>query len=96
MTADVTDIIIIRAAGEQLIHDNADAMDRCRDIILFSQISDKDLMMKIIREDKSIHQRMWHISGQRREWVAVADAVKEMLTLTQEEFEGVSINPGQP
>lgn len=96
VTADVTDTIIIRAAGEQLIHDNADAMDRCRDIILFSQISDKDLMMKIIREDKSIHQRMWHISGQRREWVTVADAVKEMLTLTQEEFEGVSIDPGQP
>lgn len=92
VTADVTDTVIIRITGEKLIHDNAEAMDRCRDIILFSQISDKDQMLNTILSYDTIHKQLWHISGHRREWDGVADAIKEMLTLTQEEYENASVN----
>lgn len=86
LTANVTETVTIRISGETLIHDNEDMMDRIHDIILYSHISDKGIMMDTIREDRSIHYRMWHIYGHSREWTPVAEAIRELLTLTQEEY----------
>ncbi len=89
VSADVTQAVTVRVSGEQLIHDNSDVMNRVRDIVLFSQISDKDQMMQIIREDMHVHERLLRIDGVRREWIGVAEAIGELLTLTQEEFENL-------
>ena len=86
VTADVTQEIVISVNGEALIHDNSDVMERCREIILFSQIGNKDELMGYVRSDASIHSKLWRMEGSRREWIPVSDALREMLTLTEEEF----------
>ncbi len=87
VTADVTQEITVTVSGPQLIHDNSDVMARCRDIILLSQISEKDKVMEFVADpDASIHTKLWRIEGRRREWAAAGDAIRELLTLTEEEF----------
>lgn len=86
VTAPVTQEIVITVSGAQLIHDNSDVMDRCREIVLFSQISEKDELMRFVRSSVSIHEKLRHMEGNRREWALVSDALRELLTLTEEEF----------
>lgn len=87
VTANVTDAITLSLRAPQLIHDNADVMGRCRNLVLFSQVSDKGRLMEIVRDNSSIHWKMCQMYFNRREWTQVADALKELLTLTEEEYQ---------
>jgi hypothetical protein len=86
VTATVTETITVTVSGHSLIHDNSDVMDRCRNILLLSQIGDKEKVMAILRGQATIREKLRRIEGDRREWMATADALRELLTLTQEEF----------
>ena len=86
VTADVTQDIVISVSGTQLLHDNSDAMDRCKEIALFSQIADKDQLMRLAYSSLPVQEKLWHMEGSRREWMPISDALRELLTLTEEEF----------
>lgn len=78
----------VRVTGGQLVHDNADAMDRVTDIILHSQISDKDTLMQELRRGETLRRKMNYVEGRRKEWTDVVEAVKEMLSLTEDQYLG--------
>jgi hypothetical protein len=86
VTAAVTETITVTVSGHSLIHDNSDVMDRCRNILMLSQIGDKEKVMAILHGQTTIRGKLQRIEGDRREWMATADALRELLTLTQEEF----------
>ena len=85
--ASVQEKVEVTIQGDALIHDNSDAMDICRNIVLFSQITDKDKLMEIVRRDRSVHYRLVEMHYNRKEWTGVTDAICELLTLTEEEYE---------
>ena len=90
VTAAVNQQIRVTFSGEQLIHDNSDVLDRCRDILLHSQIrfGDKEDIFGLIQSEKPLHNKLYFISAFRpAETIGVTDAVRELLTLTQGEFE---------
>lgn len=87
VTASVQDKVEITISGDTLIHDNSDVMERCRDLVLFSQISDKDALMRIVRnKENTIHRKLTQMMYNRKEWTAISDALREMMTLTEEEY----------
>jgi len=90
VTAPVNQEIRISFTGSDLIHDNADVLDRCFEILLHSQIStaDKEHIWRCLQKDESIHQKLHLMSAfQSREISGVVDAIRELLTLTQDEYD---------
>ena len=90
-SAPVTALCRIEIAGEKLVHDNADYLDRCENVLQHSQtrIETKTQMLRIITDEKyDIHQKLWRISEFSPDEQDLTDALKELLTLRQGEFEG--------
>ena len=85
VTAPITATVTVTVEGETLVHDNADVMDRCRDVVLFGQIADKEKLMEIIRRKAPVRDRLRAMHYRQRAWDSVADVVGELLTLTEEE-----------
>lgn len=85
VTVENTETVVITVSGEQLMHDNGDVMERCRDVVLFSQISNKDRLMEIVRRETSVRQRLIEMYFYGREWSSVTNVLRELLTLTEED-----------
>ena len=88
--APVNQEIRVTFTGSNLIHDNADAPDRCFRVLLHSQIATdhKEHIWKWVQKDESIHQKMHNMSAFRsREISGVVGAIRELLTLTQDEYD---------
>ena len=82
--------IRVAFTGSNLIHDNADAQERCFRLLLHSQIATdhKEHIWKWVQMDESIHQKMFYMASFRgREISGVVDAIRELLTLTQDEYD---------
>lgn len=90
-SAPVTAACEITISGEQLVHDNADAMDRCIDILQHSQtriMTKREMTASIRNEEYDVHQKLWHIAAYSPDEQDLTEALKEMLTLELGEFEG--------
>jgi len=82
--------ISLNITGDALIHDNSDWLDRCAEIIHFAEIAYhlKDRLWKELNGFETIHSCLW-LMGRRcsdRENRQILAALREMLTLEQEEF----------
>lgn len=90
VAAAVTDRVELHITGEQLIHDNADAIDRISDILQRSQIStaEKEYVMETVLSGKTTHEKMVAMHWRSSESGAVVDAIKEQLSLTECEYLG--------
>ena len=90
VTAKVTDRVELRIAGDNLIHDNADAVSRIERIIQRSRIStrEKEHMMAQVLSDAPTHKKLSHMHWPSSESEAVVDAIKELLSLTECEYLG--------
>lgn len=90
VAASVTDEIRVTFTGENLIYDNADVMDRCFRILLHSQIStaDKEHTWKCLQKDELLHEKIHLMSvSPSREISGIVGAIRELLTLLQEEYD---------
>ena len=89
--APVTACCQLTVTGKELIHDNADAMDRCIEILQHSQTRTRvksEMRDMLKREGYDVHQKLWRISAYSPEEQELTEALGEMLTLTAGEFEG--------
>ena len=89
VTAASDETVTAVVSGENVMYDNSDYEQRIYDITL---LCDLDLMAKenihqeSVKNELSVHQRIYKLSGQDRNTQAVVDAVAEQLTLTEPEF----------
>ncbi len=87
--AAVTSAVEVTVTGDTLIHDNADVPARIESLL---QLAQMPLLMKLewyrICTDDSIsdHWKLLDLDGSGFGFNAVRDAIKELLTLTKEEF----------
>ena len=90
VTVPVNQEIQVTFTGENLIHDNADVIDRCFDLLLHSQIGieHKEHIWRCLQTKDPIHQKMHMMSAFRdRSISGVMGAIRELLTLTQDEYD---------
>ena len=90
VTAPVNQEITVSFTGENIIHDNSDVSERCFDILLHSQIciGDKGHIWNCLQQNGTVHEKVDRMSAfQSRDISGVVGAIRELLTLTQEEFE---------
>ena len=90
VTAPVDQEIRVTFIGENMIHDNSDVEKRCFEMLLHSQIGidDKEHIWECLHKDESIHQKMhWMSSYRSRDISVVVGAIRELLTLTREEYD---------
>ena len=76
--------------GETLIHDNADVAERISRLLQLSYIGtlEKETFLKICNSDEPLHEKTTLMYWQARQTNAVADALKELLSLTECEYLG--------
>ena len=88
--ANVTQKIEVVITGEQLIHDNRDVIARCKQILLESAIGndEKDYLAKVITSGDTLHTKMMFAQGRSTQTDDVVKAVKELLSLTEDEYTG--------
>ena len=87
--APVISEITLRIAGAK-IHDNSDVERRCVDLLIQSQMgnNEKSRVMKEIRSNASLHRKLDHMYRETPEASGVVDALKELLSLTEDEYLG--------
>ena len=89
VTASTVAEVTVTVKGDTLVHDNADVLDRIESIL---QLAQMPLLMKLewhrICSDDTItdHWKLLDLDGSGFGFNAVRDAIKELLTLTKEEF----------
>jgi len=90
ITAGVADRIELVVTGETLIHDNADVAERISRLLQLSYIGtlEKETFLKICNSDEPLHEKTTLMYWQARQTNAVADALKELLSLTECEYLG--------
>ena len=92
--AAVTDEIRVKLTANALMHDNADWRERCEQILLLvnTSVEDKHRAMDILqRSDVPVHGRVMILDGQLTSEYVTALALREMLTLTEDEYENWSM-----
>ena len=90
VTADVTSVIEVTVTGENLIHDNNDVKERIMTLLRKAEtsIKFKETAYKSLFRDVSIHDKLMGTHGNATpEDSHIVKAIKELLTLTQDEFE---------
>ncbi|MBQ3195291.1 MAG: DUF5110 domain-containing protein [Clostridia bacterium] len=90
LTADVRLPIQISITGDKLIHDNGDATERIFKLLAMSQISiaEKDRLYGIATDaDLSLHDKIYRLGNTSPQQYHLVKAIKELLTLTEEEYE---------
>ena len=90
VSADVTSTIKVVVCGKELIHDNSDVEKRIFDILMKSQLllMEKNNCYNIVRmKNITLHHKIWSLGNSSPEQYHLAKAMKELLTLTKEEFE---------
>ena len=87
--APVVSEITLRVAGAKM-HDNSDAQQRCVDVLTRSQMGNKEKskVMKEIRSNASLHRKIDHMYRETPEASGVVNALKELLSLTEDEYLG--------
>lgn len=88
--AAVNDEIRMELTAASLMHDNADWFDRCERILLLAStyVGDKHKMMDLLqREDVPVHERVMQLNAQTPSEYQTVMALREMLTLTEDEYE---------
>ena len=90
VAAGVADKVELVITGENLIHDNADVPTRISRLLQRSYIGtlEKEKFAKICASDEPLHEKTTMMYWQARQTNAVADAVKELLSLTECEYLG--------
>ena len=86
--------ISLQIEGDALIHDNADALDRCENRILFAQhtIQSKAAMWEVVsNEAMPLEEKCLQLNGKFQEMDMLSKAVQEMLSLTEDKYLGVQI-----
>ena len=83
--------ICMDVTGKTLVHDNCDMLDRCGEIINAAELSyyTKEHLWRVLTEEfPSVHKRLLKLSFDctDRESRSILKAIKEILTLTQEEY----------
>ncbi len=94
VTADVVSQIKITLKGNSLLYDNADWLKKCREILRVAQIDFcvKNQLMKVLRgEYMDLHSRIEAIYCTIPSMNHLAKALKEQLTLGQDEFYGLDV-----
>ena len=91
LQASVKSRICVDITGDTLIHDNGDMLDRCAEIINAAEMSyhTKERLWHILTDKfPNVHKRLLRMRYDctDRENRGVLEALKELLTLTQEEY----------
>lgn len=89
--ASVRSKICIEIIGEHLVHNNADVLKRCEEILQLSQLSiaEKNHIYKALCDDqRPVHRRIYEITGRSEQAQPVVGVLRELLTLTEDEFLG--------
>lgn len=90
VVAAVTDEIRVELTAALLMHDNADWRERCEQILLLANayIGDKNKAMELLRrENISVHEYVMMLNSQLPSEYITTLALREMLTLTEDEYE---------
>ena len=86
--------INLQITGENLIHDNSDALKRCEKMIFFAQhtIVTKGAMWEIVSNaDMPLEEKCLQLNGKYQDMDMLSKAVQEMLSLTEDKYLGVQI-----
>ena len=88
--AAVADRVELVITGNVLIHDNADVPERINRLLQCSYLGtlEKEALAEICASDEPLHKKTTLLYWQARQTIAVSDALKEMLSLTQCEYLG--------
>ena len=91
LQASTASCICLEISGDARIHDNADWLDRCASIINAAEITyhaKEQLWDALTMSFENVHRRLAHLNFTctDRESRRILPALKEMLTLTQEEY----------
>ena len=86
----VADRVELVITGNVLIHDNADVPERINRLLQCSYLStlEKETLAKICASNEPLHKKITMLYWQARQTIAVSDALKELLSLTQCEYLG--------
>lgn len=90
VAAAVTDEVRVELTAASLIHDNADWLERCEQILLLANtyVGDKHKAMEILqRTDVTVHEHVMMLCAQLPSEYVTTLALREMLTLTEDEYE---------
>ena len=90
VTSPVNEEIRVEIFGEKLIHDNADVEQRCFALLRSAQIpyaEKEDLWNQIIASNGTIHNKLCNLGRRRYSRRGLDWALRELLTLTEAEFE---------
>ena len=90
VAAAATDMLELVISGKTLIHDNQDVAERISQILQLSHIGtlEKESFWNICNSDKPLRKKTALMYWQARQTNAVANAVKELLSLTECEYLG--------
>ncbi len=87
--ASVTDLVELQISGETLIHNNSDVEAKWLDILQRSQLgyNRKLEIAKQLRKEENVHKRLMWITGERIEEHQLEMAIREVLTLSADEYD---------
>ena len=87
--ASTTSVIRVNIQGEALIHDNSDVIERCMNVLQMSQINigtKTSIGEAIVVPNQSLHQKLYAFMGRSEESQPVVGVLRELLSLTEEEY----------
>ncbi len=91
VTAAVSEEVRLIISGDTLVHDNADAVDRCVEMLQLSatQVLTKCHLYDVLHDSNlSVHAKLNQAAALGYGQDAIHDAMREWLTLTEDEFLG--------
>lgn len=96
VATDITKKIEIHVVGQTLLNNNDDVIERCYTLLQHSQIGymkKRSMYKTICSEHATIHKKLFDFSCLNIEYSEqhLVDAIKELLTLQKEEFDGFDI-----
>lgn len=92
--ASIASVICAEIGNEQPVHNNTDVLGRCERVLQLSQLSiaEKTHIMKTIsNKEISLHHRIYGITGRQEQAQPVVGVLRELLTLTEDEFLGTQM-----
>lgn len=89
VTASSLERINVEISGNELMHSNEDAEDKWLDILQHAQVGyrrKKEIAETLRSEDKSLHMKLFYISGASLDEHHLDCAIKEIMTLNRDEY----------
>ena len=89
VSASVTDRIEVKISGEKLIHDNRDVEQKWIDILQRAHIgyARKNEIARQLRMDRNTHKKLLWIAGESVDEHHLEMAIRELLTLSADEYD---------